>query len=431
VTSSPAGPASAVLGLPDPGGDGRVLHLAHDAFVTSGKTSGVRDLVAESWLRSVAAGLDPEAAVAELRLAEDDLRAIREAHPLTAVMPVIRRLLVEEASEAGLLVAVSDAAGQLLYVEGPSALRSSAESMHFMPGADWSEASAGTNAPGTALALGRPVQILGAEHLARQVTPWSCSAAPVRDPATRAIIGVIDVTGGPDVASPYSLSLVRATAAAAEAELRVRQLLPSLEQHPTGRPTRARVHLDVLGTSTASLRHGTTTTRLTLRHSELLLLLASSRDGLTADQLGVALSAEELPSVTVRAELSRLRAQLGPIRLGSRPYRLGGPVVTDVSRVREALRQGQLRRAVASYTGPVLPASEAPAVEQLRADLHLEVRSALLSSGHVDSLLGFADTPHGHDDLEIWQHTLEVLPHRSPRRALVQERVQQLEAGLV
>ena len=90
--------------------------------------------------------------------------------------------------------------------------------MNFVPGADWSEASAGTNAPGTALALDRPVQIFGAEHLARQVTPWSCSAAPIHDPDNGAMLGVLDVTGGNDVATPQSLTLVRATVAAVEAE---------------------------------------------------------------------------------------------------------------------------------------------------------------------------------------------------------------------
>ncbi len=124
----------------------------------------------------------------------------RATHPLAIAMPVIRRLLVEEAAEAGLLVAVSDAAGQLLWVEGDSVLRAQAETMHFLPGADWSEDSAGTNAPGTALALGRPVQIFGPEHVLRRVTPWSCSAAPIREPDTGAILGVLDLTGGPEVA---------------------------------------------------------------------------------------------------------------------------------------------------------------------------------------------------------------------------------------
>ena len=108
--------------------------------------------------------------MARLPLDDDRLADARTAHPLAVGMPVIRRLLVDQAAEAGLLVAVSDAAGQLLWVEGDPVLRAKAESMHFLPGADWSEASAGTNAPGTALALGRPVQIFGPEHLLRPVT---------------------------------------------------------------------------------------------------------------------------------------------------------------------------------------------------------------------------------------------------------------------
>ena len=119
-------------------------------------------------------------------------------------MPVIRRLLVESAADAGLLVAVSDAVGQLLWVEGSPSMRSRAEAMHFVPGADWSEISAGTNAPGTSLALDRPVQIFGAEHLARQVAPWSCSAAPIHDPDTGAVLGVLDLTGGAEVAKYVS-----------------------------------------------------------------------------------------------------------------------------------------------------------------------------------------------------------------------------------
>ena len=212
----------------DPATLTRYLRVAHDAFVSTGSADpALRRIVRESWQRSVDKGLDPERAIAAIRLDDASLAAIRDSHPLAAGMPVIRRLLVEGAADAGLLVAVSDAAGQLLWVEGDMALRSRAESMHFLPGADWSEASVGTNAPGTALALDRPVQIFGPEHLARQVTPWSCSAAPIHDPDTGAILGVLDLTGGDEVATPQSLTLVRATVAAVEAELRIERLRPS------------------------------------------------------------------------------------------------------------------------------------------------------------------------------------------------------------
>jgi transcriptional regulator of acetoin/glycerol metabolism len=84
---------------------------------------------------------------------DDALEVWRQSHPLASVMPVIRRLLVEDASDAGLLVAVSDAAGRKLWVEGHNGLRTRAEQMHFVAGALWSEDRAGTNAPGTALGL--------------------------------------------------------------------------------------------------------------------------------------------------------------------------------------------------------------------------------------------------------------------------------------
>jgi hypothetical protein len=406
----------------------RYLNEAHDQFVESGVPDpALRDVVRESWLRSIGIGMNPESSLAAVRLDDAALAEIRATHPLSTAMPVIRRLLIESATEAGLLVAVSDAVGQLLWVEGSHDLRSRAEAMNFVSGADWSEGSAGTNAPGTALALGRPVQILGAEHLARSVTPWSCSASPIRDPDTGAILGVLDLTGGPEVASVQSLSLVRATVAAVEAELRLARVQPFVG---VSAPGWSSPRLDVLGVHAALFRSEQTTTRLSLRHSELLLLVALADDGLTAGELGVALNEADHASVTVRAELSRLRNALSPLTLSSRPYRLDQPVQTDVRDVRDHLSAGRLRAAVAAYRGPVLPASTAPAIVDLRDDLHLGLRSALLASADADALLSFADTDHGRDDFEVWRRTLHVLPASSPRFEQVAAHAERLEAEL-
>ncbi len=408
----------------------RYLNEAHDEFVSTGHADpALRQLVLDSWRRSLDGGLDPEQSMAAIRLDDSALAEIRDTHPLAAGMPVIRRLLVESAADAGLLVAVSDAAGQLLWVEGSASLRGRAEAMHFVPGADWSEGSAGTNAPGTALALDRPVQIFGPEHLARQVTPWSCSAAPIHDPDTGAVLGVLDLTGGVEVATPQSLTLVRATVAAVEAELRIERLSPS---KPASVATSgwALPALDVLGGHSATLRHGATTTRLSLRHSELLLLIAEAPDGLTTAELGVALSDDEQAQVTIRAEMSRLRSVLGPLELSSRPYRLKSAVETDVARVRDDLAKGHLRRAVATYRGPILPTSTAPAIERVRDELHMHIRSCLLGSDNADALLSFADTPHGRDDFEIWQRIQDILPPTSPRHAQVAAHVAHLDEEL-
>lgn len=426
------------LALP-PGADPqqltRYLRSAHDDFVSTGHLDrALRPLVVESWRRSVDSGVDPESALAPIRLDDERLAEIRASHPLAQAMPVIRRLLVDPAAECGLLVAVSDAAGQLLWVEGDPKLRSRAEQMHFLPGADWSESEAGTNAPGTALAVGRPVQILGAEHLSRPVTPWSCSAAPIHEPDTGAVLGVLDLTGGAEVVTPQTLTLVRATVAAVEAELRLARL-------ESGRPRlvapgwaassrRAVPALAVLGRRGAQLAYESTTCTLSLRHSEILLLLTEAVGGMSAAELAVALSEDEHSSVTIRAELSRLRTLLGPVRLGSRPYHVLDAVETDVGGVRDHLRAGRLRQAVAAYRGPVLPTSSAPAVEQLRDELHMLVRSALLSGHDPDALLSFADTAHGRDDYDVWRAALSALPRSSPRHAQVAGHVELLDRRL-
>ncbi|WP_431950767.1 GAF domain-containing protein [Actinacidiphila sp. bgisy167] len=124
---------------------------------------------------------------------------------------------------------------------GTAGLAARAERIGFVEGAEWAEDAVGTNAPGTAVALGRPLQIYAGEHFIRPVHPWSCSAAPVRDPDTGAVIGVIDLTGGDHIAAPHALALVRATVAAAEAELRLLRLRGVLPATPRrGRRPRGR-----------------------------------------------------------------------------------------------------------------------------------------------------------------------------------------------
>ncbi len=149
---------------------------------------------------------------------------LRNTHPLAPTLPLIRRLLVDDAVDAGVVVAITAADGTLLWVEGDAGVRRKAEAMNFVPGSDWSEQAAGTNAPGTALALDRELQIQGTEHFSRIMHSWSCSAVPVHDPATGVLLGAIDLTGGSAVATPQTLALVRATAVAVENQLALLRL---------------------------------------------------------------------------------------------------------------------------------------------------------------------------------------------------------------
>ncbi|GAB3912568.1 transcriptional regulator [Microlunatus endophyticus] len=415
-------------GALDPGaGDGRtdlrLLASAHDAFVSDGSVDPVvRPMVLDSWRRSLTGGADPETMVAPFVIDAAGLAELRDQHPLGPVMPVIRQLLVEEAELAGMLVAVSDAAGRLLWVEGNHAMRSRAERMNFVEGTSWRETDAGTNAPGTALALDREVQIFRAEHLARTVTPWSCTAAPIHDPDTGSLVGVLDLTGGDPVAGPTSLALVRATVRAVESELRINRLT----RPPGSDRNGSRPALEVLGRHQAEWRSGARQTRLGLRHSEILVLLAESTDGMTADELEAALSVQPIATVTVRAELSRLRQAILPYRITTRPYRLDVRPDSDLERLRAAVAGHDHRRAVELYRGPLLPHSESPAIIDLREQLHHGVRRLLLEAGDPDSLLRFADTDFARPDLQLWQAAESLLPDGSPRRSEVLRRIRAL-----
>jgi hypothetical protein len=414
----------------------RRLRAAHEALVTQVETPArdqVRSVVWDSWRRSLGNGVDPDGAPPPVDLLDDDLAAYRAAHPLAAVMPVIRRLLVADAEVDQMIVAVSDAAGRMLWVEGDSRLRDRAAGMHFVEGASWSEGVAGTNAPGTALALDHAVQIYGSEHYRRPVQPWSCSAAPVHDPLTGALLGAIDVTGGDHVASPHVLTLVRATAAAAESELRwlCRDRALRADRSPAGRRS-AVPALEVLGRDRALLRTAAGVQELSLRHSELMVLLAeagATGSGRTAEQLAAECHAGDAAAVTVRAELSRLRRLVGDQLVASRPYRLLGPVRTDAEEVRGLIAQGAVSSALDRYPGPLLPGSQAPGVRAARARLADEVRAAVLGSGRPDLLVRYSELPEAADDLGTWQACLAVLPPGA-RRSAAAAHVQRLRGGL-
>ncbi|MFF0815733.1 transcriptional regulator [Rhodococcus sp. NPDC003318] len=410
----------------------RTVSSAHRSFVAGADPqsggdavrSPVRPVVFDSWLRSRSRGVDPDAVGEDIGLDGGELDRYRRAHPMALIRPVVRRLLVDDIADTGLLVAISDAQGRLLWVEGDSDARDRAVAMHFVEGADWSEDRVGTNAPGTALAVDQCVQIFGAEHFSSAVHDWSCSAAPVHDPMSGQILGAIDITGGPQVAEPQVLALVRATVAAAEAELRLH--LMNSPRLLGSAPAR----LAVLGSERPTLVRDGDRIPLSRRHAEILLLLADRPEGLRGDQLAILLDESELDSVTIRVEMSRLRKVFGADGLGSRPYRLLTDLVTDVDEVRRALERGDAAAALASYRGPVLPGSVAPGVEEIREQLRARVQAALLRAGEQSLLARWTATEEGREDSAAWAAYLSSIDPRSPMYDQVRARIAILDEHL-
>ena len=485
------------------------LGRAHDKFVSSHvMASSVRPVVVGSWERCAAAGTSPDGRrLPSVRMDADELDDYRSRHPLATALPVFRALLGERASDDEHIFAVADAAGILLWVQGPAGTLDRAGRMNFVEGAEWSEASAGTNALGTALAVRRPVQIFAGEHYNSAVHPWSCSAVPIRDPDSGQVLGVVDITGGASIASPYALALVRATVRAVEAELALRMAagderarreyadrrLPGrglvalvspggrlLAGTPGGRESFARaaadaeapssgtagrrliaetigqaghllvhfpgtarpcadvsgVRLTALGRDRALVEIDGRTVRLRPRHSEIIVLLAlalkgagKAGGGLSGPRLAVELSAADIHPVTLRAEMSRLRALLGDELIGSRPYALLRPVTSDFAAVHDLLADGRVGEAVAAYPGPLLPDSEAPAIVDYRSMLEEQLRAEVLASTDARVLGRWVNAAWGANDAAAWRVLARQLPGGSPQRAAADARARALGSG--
>ncbi|MFG2997467.1 GAF domain-containing protein [Streptomyces sp. NPDC048340] len=413
-------PSVALPGGADPAARSRELRRAHSAFTQDGRIEApVRAVIAKSWRRCARARVSPEC-VPRVELAEAELRAYREQHPLARALPVFRDLVGAFAAHGAHLLAVCDARGSLLWVEGEPATLRRAERLGFVPGTRWAETAMGTNAPGTAVAVGEPVQVFGAEHFSRRVHPWTCAAAPVRDPRTGRVLGAVDITGGDGLAHPHSLAFVQAVARAAEAQLALLEPFPR-----AGGDT-----LCALGRDEALLVADGRKVRLGRRHSEIMALLAHHLEGLSGEELAIALYEDESVSpVTLRAEMTRLRRLLGSRAPLSRPYRTAAPVEADFTAVARHLASGAVSAALNQYPGPLLPASTAPGIVRLRRRIEDQARAAVIARADAGLLRDWVCSPWGADDPQVWRALAAALPPADRSAALARVRALDAELG--
>jgi hypothetical protein len=197
----------------------RVLRRAHALALQRGtRPSILREVVAHSWGRAASDHVDPDAVAPRVLDGAATRRALAD-HPVSHLLPLVETMLAEATEDARYFAVISDAQGVLLWADGhPKALRI-AVGPGFLPGHLCSERAVGTNAIGTALELDHPVQIFSAEHFNRRLHGWTCSAAPIHDPESGELLGVLDISGDFRTGHPHSLSLVSAVARVVEGEL--------------------------------------------------------------------------------------------------------------------------------------------------------------------------------------------------------------------
>lgn len=401
----------------DPARYARTLRRAHELVISGVPRPEIPASLVDSWHRSMALGISPDQHSPRHLHDVSEVLELRRGHRLQRVMPALHELLADDSRDGRHLLVLTDAGGEILWrVGSPAALRR-ADHLEFLEGADWSEAGIGTNAISEALVTGGAVQLFSAEHLVRTHHEWACTAAPITDPATGELLGVLDVSGPLDTISADTLRMVRCAVRVAESLLgttdggaspgasaparAARRSAP-----PDARPAAVVASLELLGDKAAAVFDDGSRTSLTLRRAEILALLDSRSQGWSAEELAYELHGDAGTPQAVRTEMFRVRSLLGGA-VKSNPYRLASGLAgrSDSGRVLRLLRGGRVAEALEAYTAPLLSRSGTLAVQLLRDQLDLAVGSAVRASGDASLLVRWLSTDMGASD----QLAVEVL----------------------
>jgi len=374
----------------------------------------VRPEIRRSW--ELSGTVSPD--VREAPLADEaETAAYFQGSPLQIAVQRVEDDLRKTAEDGDLVLAVTDPQTRVLWTYGGRVMRRKAETVNFVPAGRWDEASVGTNALAIATRTGQPSMVFSAEHYAPIVHNWVCWAAPLHDPVSGEQIGVIDLSTTWDRTHPIGLATARVLARLIEGAMpRSRHWGSSAGLAPT----EPGLTLSLLGTAEAWLDGQ----RLLLnrRQTEILAVLGLHPEGLSLGRLhSMVYGDQAVTASTLKAEVSHLRAALGG-QLASRPYRLMMPVRTDVEDVLTLLGHGDVKAAVGSYGGDLLPGTDAPALAELGDYLAVSMREALLADPEPSAVLRYGElAPY---DTEVVERCLSALGERDhPAKALLKGRL--------
>jgi transcriptional regulator of acetoin/glycerol metabolism len=188
---------------------------ARESFLASDdKAPKVRQEILASWKRSRFWGVAPDELEMPYRPDLDfDSRLVRAARP---VLDRLERQLTGTDTS----VILTDARGLVLdrRVED-TGLQRRLDAISLAPGFSYAEEHVGTNGIGTAIEQGQVSCVFGAEHFTERLQLMSCAGAPIRDPLSGRLEGVIDLTTRSEQANPLMPALVQETATLIEQRL--------------------------------------------------------------------------------------------------------------------------------------------------------------------------------------------------------------------
>ncbi len=198
---------------------------AWKTFVNSGEIAAgaIPSPIADSWRKCALTGVDPADGTGRIVLENADLRRLVDKNrAIVSLAKPFMQNLYQFFRASGFIIVLTDDAGYILESFGDSEPLQSARAINFLPGADWQDISVGTNAIGTALATGAPIQVSGSEHFCLRHHAWTCSAAPITGQGGK-IIAVLDISGPARAGNAHTLGMVVAAAEAIAMQLAIRE----------------------------------------------------------------------------------------------------------------------------------------------------------------------------------------------------------------
>lgn len=150
--------------------------------------AAVRPEILRSWSSSLLSGVD----ATDTGIPRDE-RPDSPDRLLQAAQPVIDRLAGELAGTHAWAFLADRDCRLVSRVAGDSALARQLDERGAVPGALFGEDMVGTNGLGTAVEQQRPFIVAGSEHFREYENNVTTAGAPLRDPATRRLVGLLNV----------------------------------------------------------------------------------------------------------------------------------------------------------------------------------------------------------------------------------------------
>ncbi len=175
---------------------------------------GVRREIVLSWRRCMLSGVDPAATA----LPRDEGTVLPERLD-RAARPVIERLQDQIAGMPAWSFLADRECRLVRYVAGDPALIPQLEARGAVPGARFGEDMVGTNGLGTAVEERQPFIVAGSEHFRAYESEVTTAGAPVRDPVTRRLVGLLNVNCPYQLTNGLMLPFITELASSIEARL--------------------------------------------------------------------------------------------------------------------------------------------------------------------------------------------------------------------